>query len=139
MDLEAVAVGLAANAATVAITPKLTTYEWMASSIVEPAVLVSEVDIDFDKTYQRGMDQYLFTVRALVGHMESQDAHRYLNRLMAGSGPTSLKTAIESDRTLGGAAHDLRVERVRGRRLYQWAGKEYIGCEATVFVIGPGG
>ncbi|MBL7492519.1 hypothetical protein [Frankia sp. AgW1.1] len=67
-----------------------------------------------------------------------------MDQLFSGSGPASLKTAIEAIRGPGGAlatagGDSLQVQRTQANRLYEHAGAQYIGGELIVRVIGPGG
>jgi hypothetical protein len=64
--------------------------------------------------------------------------------MLSGSGPASLKAAIEAARgapgqyALGGLAHDLHVMRVQGYRWYEHEGAQFVGAELIVKVIGDG-
>ena len=54
------------------------------------------------------MTLYNFTVTLVVGRVAERDAQRKLDAY-AGNGERSIKTAVESDRTLGGSAFDCRL------------------------------
>lgn len=144
MDMQAVAEGLAAAAATVASDPKLITYAFAPDAVETPCCFVAEFDIDFDKTMGRGTDYADFTMRVLVGRADDVSAGRRLNALLSGSGGGALKQAIESNRgpigapALGGACDDYHVQRVQGMRWYLHEGTTYLGAEFRVHVIGSG-
>lgn len=136
MDISAVRQGLADNAATIA---GLATYGYVPDSIIAPTFFAGEVDITYDAAYARGMDDIRVTCKILAAPAtEVQTGQQRLDGYLKGAGPTSLKAAIESDDTLGGACDDLRVERVQGYRLYELGGVTYIGAELIVRVIGSG-
>ena len=52
---------------------------------------------------------FAFTVTVVVSRADGRNAQNLLDVYCAPTGTTSIKTAIESDRTLGGKANDLRV------------------------------
>lgn len=135
MDISAVRQGLA-DAAD-AITG-LTCTGYVPDAINEPAFMAGEVDIDFDTTFGRGVDTIRVACRVLVSRGDDKGGQSKLDGYLKGAGPTSLKAALQADRTLGGACHDLRVERVRGYRLYTVGEYAYFGAELTVLVIGSG-
>jgi hypothetical protein len=137
MDIQAVRQGLADRADTIA---GLNVTAHVPDSVSEPHFFPAEVDVDYDKTYGRGMDELMVTCRVLVGR--PGDESGLLAGYLKGSGATSLKAAIEGTvgvaQTLGGACHDLRVERVQGYRFYEHNGSKYVGAEIVVKVIGEG-
>lgn len=144
MDISAVRAGIAAAAADVVITPALTATGYVPDSITEPHFFTAEVDIAFDKTHGRGCDELTVTCRVLVGRADDRASQKLLDSLLAGSGTTSLKAAIEAARgapgqlALDGEADDLHVVRVQGYRWYEHAGTKYVGAELIIHVIGSG-
>jgi hypothetical protein len=105
---------------------------------------VAEVDVNYDKAMGRKLDELLFTCRALIGRADDRTSQRILDGLLSGSGPASLKAAIEVARgapgemALGGLADDLHLQRVQGYRWYEHEGTTYVGAELVIKVIGPG-
>jgi hypothetical protein len=55
------------------------------------------------------MTTYDLTVSVIVGRVAEREAGRRLDAYSSSSGASSVKKAIESDRTLGGKVFDLRV------------------------------
>ncbi|MFF7180141.1 hypothetical protein [Streptomyces sp. NPDC008121] len=147
MDIFAIRQALA-DAARAVVLPagvaKLTSTAHVPDAVSAPHFFVAEYEIEFDKAMRRALDQIQFTARILVGRADELSAQRLLDSMLSGSGPTSLKTAIEVARgapgeyALGGLAHDLHVLRVQGNRLYEHAGTQYIGAEIVIKVIGEG-
>lgn len=123
---------------------KLTSTGYTPDAIAAPHFFVAEVEVQFDKTFARGTDHLEFTCRVLVGRADDRASQRILDSLLSGSGPASLKTAIEVARgapgelALGGQADDLHVMRVQGYRWYEHEGTTYIGAELMIKVIGDG-
>jgi hypothetical protein len=123
---------------------KLTATGYVPDSIAEPCFFVAEVEVTYDRAMGRGMDELVFTCRVLVGRQDDRTSQRVLDGLLSGSGPASLKQAIEAARgapgqaALGGLADDLHLQRVQGYRWYEHAGTTYVGAELIIKAIGPG-
>lgn len=135
MDLNEVALGLAANVSQV---PEVNPLDYVPDAIPDNAFMVGEIDIAFDKTFGRGSDELTITCRLFTSRADDKSGQQKLRSFMMGGGITSIKKAIESDRTLGGACDDLRVTSARGNRLFVVGETRYYGVEFEVFVIGDG-
>lgn len=137
-----------ADAARTVVLPdgigKLTTTGYVPDSVAAPCFFVAEVEVTYDRSMGRGMDELMFTCRALVGRTDDRTSQKILDGLLSGSGPASLKAAIEAARgapgeaALGGLADDMHLERVQGYRWYEHEGTTYVGAELMIKVIGPG-
>jgi hypothetical protein len=57
----------------------------------------------------RGLDQANLDIIVLVQRFTERSGQNELDKYLAGSGAYSIKAAIESDLTLGGACNTLRV------------------------------
>lgn len=66
-----------------------------------------------------GQIMWSITVQAFVGAGSDKTAQILLDELLATSGTSSIKAAIEADKTLGGAAEDLIVRRCISYQEYQ--------------------
>jgi hypothetical protein len=74
-----------------------------------PIAVIYPESIDFDETFQRGLQTYTFRVVVIVGRADERSAQNRLDSFVASTGSTSVKLAIESDKTLSGKAFDTRV------------------------------
>ncbi|MEU5707879.1 hypothetical protein [Streptomyces flaveolus] len=147
MQISAVRDALA-DAARAVVLPdgiaKLTCTGYVPDAVTAPHFFVAEYEQEFDKVMARGLDELTFTCRVLVARADDRSAQRILDGMLSGSGPASLKQAIEAARgapgefALGGLAHDLHVMRVQGYRWYEHAGSTYVGAELAIKVIGEG-
>jgi len=135
MDLTAVRAGLAANAATIA---GLRTFDYVPDKAAPPTFFVGEVNGTFDSAFGRGLDELAVTCRLLVAYADDRAGQRKLDGYLVGSGALSIKAALESAPTLGGACHDLRVTNWSGYGIYEMNGQQYYGVELGVTVIGEG-
>lgn len=134
-SIVAIRAGLAANINTI---PGLNVTAHVADRISPPAVVIGEVSIEFDKTMGRGLDEISLTARVYVGRADDRSSQDKLDGYLAGSGALSIKAAIESDLTLGGAAETLRCATATGYGVYEVAGMQYVGAEFPVTVYARG-
>lgn len=139
------AIATAASAVVLpAGVPGLTCTGYVPDAITEPHFFTAEVEVEFDKAMGRRLDQIEITCRVLVGRADDRSSQEVLDALLSGSGPASLKAAIQAARgapgqaALGGLAHDLHVMRIQGYRWYEHAGSTYVGAELVIKVIGDG-
>ena len=92
----------------------LRTSSTVPDSINPPIAVVMPSRITYDTAFARtGGDEYEFIVMVIVGRVDERNAQNRLDAYCSGSGANSVKTAIESDKTLGGKAFSLRVTSLR--------------------------
>jgi len=73
-----------------------------------PQAIVMLENVDYDNAFQNGLVTYQFRVSVLVARADERTAQDKLNAY-ASTGIGGIKTAVESDKTLGGHAFDVRV------------------------------
>ena len=69
-----------------------------------------------------------------MSRVDFQDSQK-LNGFLNSSGATSIKQAIETDKTLSGSAQTVRVSEAREYGVYNANNIDYLGVEFTVEVI----
>lgn len=132
MNVSDVMEGIAARLRTI---PDLVVYDGPAGNTVTPSAEVSFPDeITYDDTMGPGTARADFMVLVLVAPVAAQAAPETLSGFLNSQGPTSVKEAVESGRTLGGAADSARVVSARPLGITS-AGVEYVAAEFTVNVI----
>lgn len=82
---------------------------YLKSNPNPPAIHLYPDEVTYDAAMNRGLDDLYFIVQAFVATSLDQDAQQKLDLMLAKSGATSIKAAIESDRTLGGVVSDTHV------------------------------
>ena len=87
----------------------LRVYDLIPDVVVPPCAVVGQLDFTFDIDNQRGLDQASVDIFVIVQRISERTGQEKLDNYLAGSGSGSIKTAIESDRTLGGLVNTLRV------------------------------
>lgn len=113
-------------------------FEYAPDAITPPVFFPTEVEIDFDQTFGRGMDAFTVTCRLLVSKADDKAGQKTLRSYLIGSGPLSIKAALQADRTLGGACDALHVKSFRGYGEYEHNGQHFYGGEFSIYVIGQG-
>lgn len=124
--------GLATNLATVS---GLRTSATVPDQINPPIAVVMPASITYDTAFARsGGDEYEFTVMVIVGRVDERMAQNKLDAYCSGTGTQSIKTAIESNRTLGGKAFDCRVTTLRNYNQVTVGDVTYLAAEFVVQV-----
>ena len=86
----------------------LRAYDVIPDKVTPPCAIVGQLDFTFDIDNARGVDQATLDVYVIVQRLDARSGQNKLDEYL-GSGAKSIKSAIEGDRTLGGAANTLRV------------------------------
>lgn len=87
----------------------LRVYEVIPEPITPPCAVVGQLDFTFDIDNARGLDQANVDIYVIVQRFSERAGQDKLDGYLAGTGSTSIKAAIEGDRTLGGTCQTLRV------------------------------
>jgi hypothetical protein len=90
--------------------------------------------ISYDDVFKRGMQTYIFNVLVIVGRVDERTAQSNLDAFVSGTGSSSVKRAIEVDKTLGGKAFDTRVTEMRNYGQLSIQDILYLTGEFTVLV-----
>jgi len=122
---------MAVNLATIT---GLRTSDFVPDDPKPPVAVVMPPTITYDKAFGRGLDEYEFIVTVIVGRQSERSAQRLLDSLCAPTGSGSIKTAMESDRTLAGNIQDLRVTEMRRITSIIINETTYLSAEFTVQV-----
>ncbi len=87
----------------------LRVYDLIPDIVTPPCAVVGQLDFTFDIDNARGLDQASVDIYVIVQRISERTGQDKLDLFLAGSGVGSIKTALESDRTLGGLVDTLRV------------------------------
>ena len=121
--------GIATNLATIS---GLRTAATVPDNPNPPIAIVYPQSISFDDTFQRGMQTYTFIVTVIVGRVDERTAQNKLDAFVSSTGSSSIKLAIESDKSLGGKAFDVRVTEMRNYGQIVIGEVTYLSAEFTV-------
>lgn len=123
--------GLRNNLATI---NGLRTANLIPDQVNPPIAIVTPEGISFDTAFARGLDEYNFTILVVVHRVAERSAQNSLDAFCNPTGATSIKTAIESDRSLGGTAQTLRVTDLRTYQALSVGDVDYLAAEFSVVV-----
>jgi hypothetical protein len=102
--------GIKTNLATI---NGLRVSDFQPDNINPPVAIVFPIGVSYDDTFQRGMQTYTFAVQVIVGRQSERSGQNSIDAYCSSTGASSIKLAIESNKTLGGKAFDLRVTDMR--------------------------
>jgi len=121
--------GIATNLATIS---GLRTSPTLPDNPNPPIALVTPISVSFDDSFKRGMQTYTFVISVIVGRVDERTAQNKLDGFVSSTGASSVKLAVESDKTLGGNAFDCRVTEMRNYGQLTIGDVIYLSAEFTV-------
>lgn len=98
-----------------------------------PMAVISLETVNYDQTFQRGMSEYIFTISVLAGRVSERTAQDRLDSFID-PGSATIKTAIESDRSLGSAVFDVQVTEMSNIGAVNLGETIYLGADFRVNV-----
>jgi hypothetical protein len=131
MSITAIRTALAKNLGTV---PGLRTAAEIPDLPNPPIAVVSLNSVTYDGAFANGLTNYNFSVTVIVGRVAEREAQRKLDAYIS-TGSSSIKNAIESDKTLGGSAYDCRVVSMDSVGSLTVSDTTYLAADFTVTVI----
>lgn len=132
MSVSELRTGIATNLATIS---GLRTSAFVPDNPTPPIAVVVPQRIEYDAAMNRGMDTYMFDVLVIAQRMSERNAQSLLDGYCNPTGASSVKTAIQSDTTLGGKAFDLRVTEMSNYQALTIGDTQYLAATFSVTVI----
>jgi hypothetical protein len=99
-----------------------------------PVAVVSLNSVTYDGAYAKGLTTYNLSITVIVGRVAEREAQRKLDAYIS-TGASSIKSAVESDKTLGGYAYDCRVVSMDSVGSLTISDTTYLAADFTVTVI----
>ena len=130
MSIADIREGLATNIATIS---GLRVAAEIPDNPSPPIAVISLNNVSYDLDFNRGTTLYNFTVTLIVGRVAERDAQRKLDAY-AGNGERSIKTAVQVDRTLGGAAYDVRLSEMSSLGALNLGEQTYLAADFLIQV-----
>jgi hypothetical protein len=109
--------------------------ETIPDQVNPPVAVISLQTVEYDGALRGGLTTYSFMVTVIVGRISERTAQRTLDAYIS-PGTGSIKTAIESERSLGGSAFDCRVEGMSNVGSVTIGDITYLAADFTVTVYG---
>lgn len=115
---------------------EIRSFPWGTLRVNPPQAMVGwPANLQFDDTFGRGMDSTILPLFILVGHTDARISRVRLGKYLSGSGPDSVKAALERFEFTScdsARAARARVEMVRVAAI------EYLGAVFEIEVHGKG-
>ena len=131
-SLSDIRTGLANRIATIS---GLRTAATIPDQVNPPIAIVIPERLTYDDAFNRGLVTYSFLVQVIVGKVSERTSQNKIDGFINPTGTTSIKAAIEGDKTLNGAVFDTRVTEVTGYSVVQVGDIAYMSCEFRVTVL----
>jgi len=133
-SIASIRTGIATNLGTISGLRTSAT-GFVPDNINPPYAIVSPTTVDYHKTFSTGgLNTYNFTVTVVVGRVSERTSQASLDAYCSPTGASSIKLAVESDRTLGGAAYDCVVTTMRNYGSITVAENTYLAAEFDLVV-----
>lgn len=100
-----------------------------------PIAIVQLSRVEYHLDFKNGMSEYTFQVQVIVGRQDDRTAQRKLDAYCASDSASSVKGAIESNRTLGGYAYDCIVTEMSSYGTVLINDTYYLAAEFAVRVL----
>ena len=123
--------GLAANLATVS---GLRAYAYQPDNVNTPFAWPLLDSIQYNGAMGGGLITHRFTISVVVGRSAERTAQNLLDGYLSYKGATSIRQAIESDRTLGGVVQDSIVESANNISTLEANDATYLAIDFVVTV-----
>ncbi len=133
MDLATVRANLATAAATASAS--LDGFDYVPDVVYPPTVAVGRMRLDYNKS-MGGLLEAEFTLHLFASRADTEEGQSVLIPFMGQSGATTIKGAVEADKTLSGACATLRVESADGPGLVDVGGVQFWAASWTVRIWG---
>ena len=100
-----------------------------------PVAIVQLVRVEYHQDFRNGMSEYTFAVQVLVGRVDERSAQRNLDAYCSSDSTSSVRGAIESNRSLGGYAYDCVVTEMSSYGSVIVNDTTYLAAEFAVRVL----
>jgi hypothetical protein len=123
--------GIATNLATIA---GLRTGSTIPENVNPPFAIVAPSSMSYHQSFANGMTTYNFVVTLVVGRADGRSAQNALDAFCSSTGSSSIRVAVESNRTLGGKAFDCVVTGMRNYGSLAIGDNTYLAAEFDLTV-----
>jgi hypothetical protein len=131
-DIQQLRTGLATNLATIS---GLRTSVDIPDNPNPPIAIVQLIRAEYHQDFRNGMTEYTFAIQVLVGRADDRTAQRNLDAYCSSDSASSVKKAIESNRTLSGYAYDCVVTEMSSYGSVLVNDTTYLAAEFSVRVL----
>ncbi len=129
-SISALRSGLATNLLTANVRSSAT----LPDLVNPPFALIVPAGVSYHKAFNNALSEYTFTVTLIVGRASERAAQNTLDAYCSATGSSSIRLAIESDKTLGGVAYAVVVTDMRNYGATTIGETTYLAAEFNVVV-----
>jgi hypothetical protein len=130
-SITAIRSGLATNLGTIT---GLRTGATIPDNVNPPYAIVAPSGVDYHRAFNNALSTYNFTVTLVVGRVSERTSQNSLDAYCSPTGTSSIRVAVESDRTLGGVAFDTIVTGMRNYGSVTIGDNTYLAAEFDIAV-----
>lgn len=130
-SITAIRSGLATNLGTIT---GLRTGATIPDNVNPPYAIVAPSGVDYHRAFNNALSTYNFTVTLVVGRVSERTSQNSLDAYCSPTGTSSIRVAVESDKTLGGVAFDTIVTGMRNYGSVTIAENVYLAAEFDIAV-----
>ena len=123
--------GIATNLATIA---GLRTGATIPDNVNPPFAIIAPNGVEYHQSFKNGLSRYSFTVTLVVGRASERSAQNALDAYCSPTGSSSIRVAVESDKTLSGKAFDCVVTAMRNYGSISLGDNTYLAAEFDLVV-----
>lgn len=123
--------GLANRLATIS---GLRAFAYQPDQLNAPIAFSMLDNILYHRTMRTALTEMTFTVTVIVCKADSRSAQSQVDPYVSATGASSVKAAIEGDRTLGGKVDDLVVNSAGGMQIVNAEDGDYLSVDFNVTV-----
>ena len=99
-----------------------------------PYAIVAPSSVDYHRAFNNALSTYNFTVTVVVGRVSERTSQNSLDAYCSPSGSSSIRVAIEGDKTLGGVVFDTIVTGMRNYGSVTIGDNNYLAAEFDIAV-----
>lgn len=125
-SLAEIADGLETRLATIT---GLRVFDHVPDVFAPPCAFVFPDSVEYWNAFSGGDPEHTYTVTVVTGRNSDRANQRSLYAYMAYDGASSVRAAIEADRTLGGVVQTLLVERADNVRMISQGEANYLAAD----------
>jgi len=131
-DIQQIRNALASNIGTI---PGLRTSADIPDNPSPPIAVLQLMKVDYHLDFQNGMSEYTFAIQVIVGRADERSAQRNLDAYCSSDSSSSIRSAVESNRTLSGYAYDCVVTEMSSYGSIVINDTTYLAAEFAVRVL----
>ena len=98
-----------AMATALSVIPDVQVNAYALSQPTPPGLQILPPGVQYDRAMHRGLDEWVFIVQGFVAFTTDTGSQVSLDLMCAPSGASSVKAALEADKTLGGVVQSCHV------------------------------